>query len=86
MGRYGCYLFFQLKTHGDMFKGESSDETPSLSLSGALGLLTAITLIVAVASECAPLHCVQLQHAGGAVIIGQGQMHGQCLLRVWQRQ
>ena len=56
MGRYGCYLFFQLKTHGDMFKGESSDETPSLSLSGALGLLTAITLIVAVASECAPLH------------------------------
>lgn len=49
--RYCCYLFFQLKTHGDMFKGEDSDETPSLSLTGALGLLTAITLIVAVASE-----------------------------------
>ena len=50
--RYCCYLFFQLKTHGDMFKGEESTETPSLSLSGALACLTAITLIVAVASEC----------------------------------
>ena len=34
-----------------MFKGEDSDETPSLSLSGALAVLTAITLIVAFASE-----------------------------------
>ena len=57
--RYGAYLFFQLKTHGDFFSGEDNEEQPSLSLSGALALLTAITLVVAVASECAHCLCKQ---------------------------
>jgi Ca2+:H+ antiporter len=49
---YVCYLFFQLKTHRDWFTGESDGEdTPALSLVAALGVLTGITLVVAVASE-----------------------------------
>lgn len=51
IGMYCCYLFFQLKTHVDCFTGEANEDEPGLSLSGALSLLTIITLIVAVASE-----------------------------------
>ncbi len=56
--RYGCYLFFQLKTHTDLFRGESDDEEPALSMAGALSLLGAITVIVAVCSELV----ARLQH------------------------
>ncbi|MEW5317916.1 MAG: hypothetical protein WDW38_009178 [Sanguina aurantia] len=49
---YGCYLFFQLKTHKEEFQGEESGEEPMLSLVMAIGLLTIITIIVAFASEC----------------------------------
>ncbi|PSC71917.1 calcium proton exchanger [Micractinium conductrix] len=48
---YVGYLFFQLKTHADFFAGEESEETPALSLSGAVACLVTITLIVAVCSE-----------------------------------
>lgn len=48
---YGCYLFFQLKTHSDAFAGESNDETPALSLIGAISFLGVITCIVAICSE-----------------------------------
>jgi len=49
---YGCYLFFQLKTHADSFNGtEGNESIPALSLSGALSLLTVITLTVATCSE-----------------------------------
>ena len=65
--RYCFYLFFQLKTHRDSM-GESADgdgggaqadgdgdagDGPALSLLGALSVLTGITALVAVASECA---------------------------------
>lgn len=49
--RYLCYLFFQLKTHADELAEGGGEETPALSLFGALGLLTAITLVVATNSE-----------------------------------
>jgi Ca2+:H+ antiporter len=59
---YGCYLFFQLKTHREVSSsneegddnedgGEADQETASLSLSGSLAMLTTITVIVAFASE-----------------------------------
>ena len=49
--RYACYLLFQLKTHEDLFASDEGGEAPCLSLSGALGGLAAITVIVAVCSE-----------------------------------
>lgn len=73
---YGAYLFFQLKTHGDFFSGEDNDEQPSLSLSGALALLTAITLVVAVASECASASDVH-----GRVLMCNGLHHLVLILR-----
>lgn len=48
---YLCYLAFQLKTHSDLFKGEDDDAVPMLTLGTSLGLLTAITVLVAVCSE-----------------------------------
>lgn len=61
---YACYLLFQLKTHREDSAsaeddgGDASDdgtdkqeETSSLSLSGALAMLTVITILVAFASE-----------------------------------
>lgn len=61
---YGLYLFFTLKTHNGETQssnggnnggssGESSEkeEEPALSLSGAIAMLTGITVIVAFASE-----------------------------------
>jgi Ca2+:H+ antiporter len=48
---YLCYLFFQLKTHHSMFVEEDSGEQPSLSLVAAIGMLGAITAVVAVSSE-----------------------------------
>jgi Ca2+:H+ antiporter len=59
---YCCYLYFQLKTHKEVATAEEGDgdgdggegevaEQPSLSLSGALAMLTGITVIVAFASE-----------------------------------
>lgn len=50
--RYLCYLMFQLKTHKDLFASEESEDQPALSLAGALLLLSTITVIVAVCSEC----------------------------------
>lgn len=50
--RYFCYLYFQLKTHSDLFASEEgSEDTPALSLVGALSFLGVITIIVAVCSE-----------------------------------
>ena len=50
---YLCYLYFQLKTHSDLFASEGdSGDTPALSLAGALSFLGVITIIVAVCSEC----------------------------------
>ena len=49
--RYICYLLFQLKTHGEMFVGDDDQETPSLSLAGALVTLAGITIVVAISSE-----------------------------------
>lgn len=49
--RYLCYLFFQLKTHADELAEGGGEESPALSLFGALALLTAITLVVATNSE-----------------------------------
>ncbi|GLC37749.1 hypothetical protein PLESTB_001472900 [Pleodorina starrii] len=48
---YVCYLAFQLKTHADLFKGEDDDAVPMLTLGTSIGLLTAITAVVAVCSE-----------------------------------
>lgn len=48
---YICYLLFQLKTHGEMFVGDDDQETPSLSLAGALVTLAGITIVVAISSE-----------------------------------
>ncbi|KAK2080034.1 hypothetical protein QBZ16_002430 [Prototheca wickerhamii] len=49
---YLCYLYFQLKTHSDLFASEGdSGDTPALSLAGALSFLGVITIIVAVCSE-----------------------------------
>ena len=61
---YVGYLFFQLKTHADFFAGEESEETPALSLSGAVACLVTITLIVAVCSGAEPAHSLnQTAHA-----------------------
>ena len=50
--RYCCYLLFQLRTHASYFSAEEEGEDePVLSLSGALGLLAAITVVVAICSE-----------------------------------
>jgi Ca2+:H+ antiporter len=49
--RYFCYLYFQLKTHAECFSGDEDGDEPALSLLGALGLLTIITIIVAINSE-----------------------------------
>ncbi len=48
---YICYLVFQLKTHTELFKGEDDDAQPMLTLGTSIGLLTAITAVVAVCSE-----------------------------------
>ncbi|GFR43726.1 hypothetical protein Agub_g4837 [Astrephomene gubernaculifera] len=49
---YLCYLAFQLHTHSDLFRCEGEEEAlPMLSLGSSLGLLAAITAVVAVASE-----------------------------------
>ncbi|KAK9852807.1 hypothetical protein WJX84_009290 [Apatococcus fuscideae] len=48
---YACYLLFQLKTHEDLFASDEGGEAPCLSLSGAIGGLAVITVIVAVCSE-----------------------------------
>ena len=52
--RYGAYLLFQLKTHASFFSESEGDNQPVLSLVAALLVLTGITLVVAVSSECAP--------------------------------
>lgn len=52
-GRYLCYLLFQLKTHSSFFSESEGEGEPALSLVAALFALTAITVIVAVCSECA---------------------------------
>ena len=51
--RYICYLYWQLKTHKDMFTGEEGgdEEHPVLSIVAAFGALAVITIIVAVCSE-----------------------------------
>ena len=54
MRRYGAYLLFQLKTHASFFSEGEGDNQPVLSLVAALLVLTGITLVVAVSSECAP--------------------------------
>ncbi|EFJ40822.1 Ca2+/H+ antiporter, cation antiporter, membrane protein [Volvox carteri f. nagariensis] len=48
---YMCYLVFQLKTHTELFKGDDDDAVPMLTLGTSIGLLTAITAVVAVCSE-----------------------------------
>lgn len=53
MHRYGAYLLFQLKTHASFFSESEGDNQPVLSLVAALLVLTGITLVVAVSSECA---------------------------------
>ena len=53
MRRYGAYLLFQLKTHASFFSEGEGDNQPVLSLVAALLVLTGITLVVAVSSECA---------------------------------
>ena len=52
--RYGAYLLFQLKTHASFFSESEGDNQPVLSLVAALLVLTGITLVVAVSSECVP--------------------------------
>lgn len=49
--RYACYLYFQLRTHHDMFCGDDEDEEPVMTFPGALAVLTGITVAVAVCSE-----------------------------------
>ena len=51
--RYICYLYWQLKTHKDMFTGEEGgdEEHPVLSIVAAFGALAVITIIVAICSE-----------------------------------
>ena len=49
--RYGCYLVFQLRTHHDLFCAEDEDEEPVMTFPGALTVLAAITVAVAVCSE-----------------------------------
>lgn len=52
MGRYVLYLFFQLKTHNSVFAEDHEEsEPPALSLLTALGVLSGITVIVAICSE-----------------------------------
>eukprot|EP00775_Hariotina_reticulata_P012174 gene12173-12311_t len=49
---YCCYLAFQLRTHHNLFKGDSdSEETPVMTLPAAILMLTAITVLVAICSE-----------------------------------
>ncbi|KAK6344134.1 hypothetical protein TWF696_007777 [Orbilia brochopaga] len=52
---YVLYLFFQLKTHTDLFSDEHDDEeepeTPALSVWGAALVLVLVTLMVAVCAE-----------------------------------
>lgn len=47
------YLFFQLKTHNSVFSEEHEEEgeSPALSLLTALGVLSSITVVVALCSE-----------------------------------
>lgn len=62
--RYCAYLYFQLRSHADLFQGEESDDEPSMSLMGAMLLLATITGIVAVCSECVVVfYCVLLYPA-----------------------
>lgn len=49
--RYGCYLYFQLCTHHDLFCGDDEDEEPVMTFPGALAVLAGITAAVAVCSE-----------------------------------
>lgn len=64
--RYASYLLFSLKTHNQAFEAsnggeddgeedeDKEEETVVLSLFGAFFMLTAITVMVAISSECAP--------------------------------
>ena len=56
--RYLCYLLFQLKTHSQFFSEGGDDAQPALSLAAALAVLTGITVVVAVCSECAGPPCM----------------------------
>lgn len=49
--RYVAYLAFQLLTHHHLFINEDEEEDPTMTLPGALFMLTAITLLVTVNSE-----------------------------------
>ncbi len=46
-----CYLFFQLRTHHDIFCGDDEDEEPVMTFPGALAVLAGITVAVATCSE-----------------------------------
>lgn len=48
---YGCYLYFQLKTHKDTFAADEDAQEPALSLFGSLLGLSIITIVVATCSE-----------------------------------
>lgn len=82
---YAAYLYFQLGTHrdeaapsgdagdagaaDDSDDGEKGAEVPSLSLAGAVFMLTSITVVVASNSECAmsstKSHHMSSTHAAG---------------------
>ncbi len=49
--RYALYLFWQLRTHSDLFMGDDDGDEPVMTLGGALLGLTAITATVAFCSE-----------------------------------
>lgn len=62
---YIVYLYFQLVSHNKYFlppvdpEGEAEEEeegaeAPALTVTAEIGVLLAISLVVAVASECAP--------------------------------
>jgi Ca2+/H+ antiporter len=64
---YLAYLYFQLVSHNDLFTPEIEEaseagetEEPALTVTAELGILFAISVVVALASECAPSHdCMQ---------------------------
>lgn len=48
---YALYLYFQLKTHSELYQGEEDDEEPQLSLGASLVLLASVTVIVSFSAE-----------------------------------
>ena len=52
LGLYGIYLWFQLKTHTELFEDEEDeDEEDDLGLYGAVGYMAVLTILISILSE-----------------------------------